>query len=125
MSPAVDHQPAVPAAGTRAPLGRRIIALVIDWGLAMAISAGLLNNHPMTTLGVFALMTFLLVATRGATIGHTFLGLQVRTVGGGHPRVVQALIRTVSLALVIPAVVWGLDGRGLHDVWATTDIVRR
>jgi len=35
------------------------------------------------------------------------------------------LIRTVSLCLVIPAVVWGLDGRGLHDVWAGTQIVRR
>lgn len=108
----------------QAPLGRRVVALVVDWGLATAISAGFLDNHPLATLGVFALMTLVLVATRGATIGHTLLGLRVRAVDGGAPRPLQALIRTGSLCVVVPAVVWGLDGRGLHDVWAGTRIVR-
>jgi len=110
---------------TRAGLGRRVIALAVDWAIAMAISAGFLDNHPLATLGVFAVMTWLLLATRGATIGHTLVGLQVRTVDGGPVSPLQALIRTASLCVVIPAVVWGLDGRGLHDVWAGTTIVRR
>lgn len=109
---------------TRAPLGRRVLALAIDWAIAMAISAGFLDNHALATLAVFAVMTWLLLATRGATIGHTVLGLRVRNADGGAAGPLQALIRTVSLCLVIPAVVWGLDGRGLHDVWARTAIVR-
>ncbi len=113
------------ATTTRAGLGRRVIALVIDWALATAISAGFLDNHPLATLGVFALMTWLLLATRGATIGHTLLGMQVRSVDGGAAGPLQVLIRTASLCVVVPAVVWGLDGRGLHDAWAGTDIVRR
>ena len=36
----------------------------------------------------------------------------------------RALVRTIGLCLVIPAVVWGSDGRGLHDRWAGTDVVR-
>ncbi|WP_226924723.1 RDD family protein [Georgenia satyanarayanai] len=107
-----------------APLGRRIIALAVDWGVATAISAGFLDNNALATLGIFAVMTILLLATRGATIGHTLLGLRVRAVDGGAARPLQVLIRTASLCLVIPAVVWGLDGRGLHDVWAGTRIVR-
>ncbi|WP_413453036.1 RDD family protein [Georgenia phoenicis] len=113
------------APSSPAPLGRRVVALAVDWGLATAISAGFLDNHPLATLGVFALMTWLLLATRGATIGHTLLGLRVRAYQGGAATPVQVLIRTGSLCLVIPAVVWGLDGRGLHDVWAGTQIVRR
>ena len=107
-----------------APLGRRLLALAIDWAIAMAISAGFLDNHAMATLAVFAVMTWLLLATRGATIGHTVLGIRVRSADGAVAGPLQVLIRTVSLCLVIPAVVWGLDGRGLHDVWARTAIVR-
>ncbi|WP_230976620.1 RDD family protein [Georgenia wutianyii] len=110
---------------TRAGLGRRVVALAVDWAIANAISAGFLDNDPLATLGVFAVMTWLLLATRGATIGHTLLGLQVCTVDGGPVSPLQALIRTVSLCVVVPAVVWGLDGRGLHEVWAGTTIVRR
>ncbi|WP_324650981.1 RDD family protein [Georgenia sp. H159] len=110
---------------TRAPLGRRVLAVAVDWAIATAISYGFVNDHPLTVLGVFAAITWILLATRGATIGHTLLGLRVRAVDGGVARPAQVLVRTASLCLVIPAVVWGLDGRGLHDVWAGTDIVRR
>lgn len=113
------------ASTVQAPLGRRVIALAVDWAIASAISAGFLDYHPLATVGVFALMTLILLALRGATIGHTLLGLRVQAVHGGAARPLQVLIRTASLCLVIPAVVWGLDGRGLHDVWAGTQIVRR
>jgi uncharacterized RDD family membrane protein YckC len=108
-----------------AGLGRRIVALAVDWGIASAISVGFFDNHPLATVGVFAAMTWLLLATLRATIGHTLTGLVVRRADGGVPGPGQALIRTVSLALVIPAVVWGPDGRGLHDIWAGTVITRR
>lgn len=107
-----------------APLGRRAVALVVDWGLATAVSAGFLDNHPLATLGVFALSTALLVGTLGATIGHVLLGLGVRAGHGRPPGLGRALVRTVLLCLVIPAVVWGPDGRGLHDVLAGTTITK-
>ncbi|MCU1514874.1 MAG: hypothetical protein JWO10_1964, partial [Microbacteriaceae bacterium] len=34
-------------------------------------------------------------------------------------------LRTVLLSLVIPAVIWDLDQRGLHDKAAGTVLVRR
>ncbi|MEE6274509.1 RDD family protein [Georgenia wangjunii] len=107
-----------------AGLGRRILALLVDWAIASAISAGFFDFHELATLGVFALMTWILISLTGATIGHTVLGLVVRGLGG-RPGPGRAAIRTVALCLVIPAVVWGTDGRGLHDVWAGTVITRR
>ncbi len=41
------------------------------------------------------------------------------------PGPVLALVRTVLLCLVLPAVIWDADGRGLHDRFAGTAIVRR
>lgn len=107
-----------------APLGRRILALAIDWGLCVAVSLGFFDYDPLATLAVFAVMTFALVGTLGATPGHVVLGLGVRRATGVQPGPVKALIRTALLLLVIPAVVWGPDGRGLHDVLAGTTITR-
>lgn len=107
---------------TVASLGRRILALFIDWAIASAISAGFFQFHPMATLAIFALMTWLMLATLSATVGHVLAGLAVRTLAGGFAGPLRALIRTLGLCLVIPAVVWGPDGRGLHDVWAGTVI---
>ncbi|MDQ1739361.1 MAG: hypothetical protein QOE53_1013, partial [Pseudonocardiales bacterium] len=36
----------------------------------------------------------------------------------------RVLLRTVLLVLVIPAVVWDRDGRGLHDRLAGSAVVR-
>lgn len=107
-----------------ATLWRRLVALGIDWAAAVAISMGFFDFAAMATLGVFALMTFILVATLGASIGHVVCGLAVRRGPGQLPGVGRAFVRTVLLCLVIPAVVWGPDGRGLHDVVAGTTITR-
>lgn len=78
----------------------------------------------MATLAVFAGMTFLLVTTLGATIGHRLLGLRIHRMADGAtpPRPLQALVRTVALCLVVPVGIWDTDGRGMHDVWAGTRI---
>ncbi|MFD1505218.1 RDD family protein [Georgenia yuyongxinii] len=107
---------------TVASLSRRILALCVDWALASAISAGFFQFDAMATLGIFALMTWLMLSTLSATIGHVLAGLAVRTLAGGFAGPLRALIRTVGVCLVIPAVVWGPDGRGLHDIWAGTVI---
>lgn len=107
-----------------APLGRRLVALAIDWAAAVAISAGFFQYDAMVTLGIFALMTAVLVGTLGSTIGHLALGLGVRRGPGAPVGIPRAVLRTVLLCLVIPAVVWGPDRRGLHDVLAGTTIIR-
>lgn len=107
-----------------AGLARRFLALCVDWALATAISAGFFAWDAMATLAIFAAMTILMVSTLSATIGHVALGLGVRTPAGERAGIVRAIVRTVALCLVIPAVVWGRDGRGLHDVWAGTVVTR-
>jgi uncharacterized RDD family membrane protein YckC len=119
---------AAPAGSTaregQAGLGRRLLALMVDWLLAVAISAGFFAYDPTATLVIFFVMTTVLVGTAGFTIGHRALGLAIRDLAGGAPGPLRAAVRTLGLCLLIPAVVWGPDGRGLHDRWAGTQIVR-
>nr|WP_311836343.1 RDD family protein [Cellulomonas fimi] len=133
--------------GSLAPTARRLAALVVDWTVCLLISAAffpadrsafvLSQGNPTATLAVFALENVLLVGTVGYTLGHRLLGLRVRRVAptppgaeplpdDGHaPGLVPGLVRGLLLCLVIPAVVWDADGRGLHDRLAGTAIVRR
>ncbi|ACV09132.1 RDD family protein [Jonesia denitrificans] len=126
--PAHGSQPGVEGAAEpqRAPLGRRVVALIIDWAVASGITWLVFQGQPLAQLGVFALVTVVLVATLGTTIGHRLTGLRVRRINSPTPYVgvVPALIRTALLCLVIPAVVWDAQGRGLHDIAARTTIVR-
>jgi uncharacterized RDD family membrane protein YckC len=42
----------------------------------------------------------------------------------GWPGLWRPIVRSVLLALVIPAVIWDADNRGLHDKAAGTVLVR-
>ncbi len=118
----------LPAAGpgSMAPLGRRVLALMIDWLVCLLISNLAFGGHAMATLAVFAVENVLLVSTLGYTLGHRILGLQVRGLAGPGQMVgfVRGATRAVLLCLVLPAVVWDSDGRGMHDRAAGTVIVR-
>ena len=120
--------------GSRASLGRRVLALAIDWLACLLISASFFEGLPMATLAIFAAENLVLVSLLGATFGHRIAGLQVRrlevaqgtveqTVGGVG--LVRGLVRSLLLCAVIPAVVWDTDGRGLHDRFSGTVITRR
>ncbi|GII98076.1 RDD family protein [Sediminihabitans luteus] len=118
--------------GSLATLGPRVGGLVVDWVVATLVAyvltggGSLLEVPPGWQLGVFAGMTFLLVATVGGTLGHRLLGMQVRVLGAprGAVGLWRAAVRTVLLCLVIPAVVWDRDGRGVHDRAAGTVLLR-
>lgn len=137
--PSSPDTPSAPSA--RVP--RRLAGIGIDWVLSLLISSAffpdpdypveavsaveraLLSGSSFATLGVWAAQHLLLVATLGSTIGHRIVGLRVvREDGAPAVGLIKAAIRTVLLALVIPAVVWGPDGRGLHDRVAHTRITR-
>jgi uncharacterized RDD family membrane protein YckC len=123
-----------------APLGRRFVALAVDWVACLVISAAvaptagglwLTRGDPWVTLAVFAVENVVLVAFAGNTLGHRLVGLRVQQVprgtrpGPAVPGLTAGAVRALLLCLVIPAVVWTADGRGLHDVAARTVIVRR
>lgn len=119
--------------GSVAGYGRRLIALVVDWLLAMLISGVLtavFHWSPMTrsftTLAVFGVLAWVLTAIFGTTAGKRLAGLRVAGLDGGR-RVgaLWAFERAVLLVLLVPAVLWDRDHRGLHDRAAGTVVVVR
>jgi len=122
--------------GSVARPGRRIGALAIDYAAATIIAtaffgydqfalpadAGLTLFAPMA---VFAAMNVLFIPTLGGSPGHRLVGLRLQLVRGGWVGLWRPIVRTLLLVLVIPAVVWDSDQRGLHDKAAGTVLVRR
>lgn len=115
--------------GSIAPLGRRFGALFIDWALCMVIAYGLLARGDQQAagnwaLGVFLVMSLLTVGTLGSTPGKRILGLRVLAEDGGRLGAGRVVLRSVLLLLVIPAIVWDRDSRGLHERLARAVQVR-
>ena len=104
--------------------GRRVLALCIDWAAALAISGAFFGGDAMATLAVFALEQVLLVGLVGYSLGHRIAGLRVERLNGAPAGLPAAAVRTVLLCLVIPAVIFDPDQRGLHDKAAGTVVVR-
>jgi uncharacterized RDD family membrane protein YckC len=124
----------LPATGVSsvAGLGRRIVALAIDWFLAYGIAAlltgpGALDdpNLGWSVLGIWYLLTAVPVAVFGASAGMTVLRIRVASLDSsaviGVPR---ALLRTALIALVLPALARDEDGRGWHDRATRPGVVR-
>ena len=119
--------------GSVAGFGRRFVALVIDW-LACLLLVRLFLPHidygtpdsSLATLGFFLAELTLFTWLVGASFGQRLLGLAVvRLDGGGGPGLVRALLRSLQICLVVPAVIWDRDSRGLHDRSMGTVVVRR
>lgn len=106
--------------GSIAPVGRRIGALFIDWFLCLVIAYGLIAQgdargaNQWTTV-VFAVLSVLTLGTIGMTPGKRLLRLRVVRLDGTRLGFGAVVLRTLLLLLVIPAVVWDRDTRGLHD----------
>ncbi|GAB4100443.1 RDD family protein [Sinomonas halotolerans] len=105
--------------------GRRVLALCIDWAACSAIVWAFFGGSSLAILGVFALEQVLLVGLVGTSLGHRIAGLRVQRLDGGTVGLPAAAVRTLLVCLVIPAVVFDPDQRGLHDKAAGTVIVRR
>lgn len=110
--------------GSVASFGRRLAAVTVDW-IASVLVARAVTDDPWVPLLVFVVESLLLLPTLGATFGMKLLGLRVIRLGSpGLVPPLRAVVRTVLLAVVIPATIWDRDGRGLHDKAAGTVVVR-
>ncbi|HKN95782.1 MAG TPA: RDD family protein [Pseudonocardiaceae bacterium] len=118
----------LPAAGpgSVASLGRRLVALIVDCVLATLVATlfvrpGALTPAHVQSLNYWSLLTWFLITVVGTgffatTPGMLLLGIHVARVDGGSMLLpLRAAVRAVLVALVIPAVVWDRDRRGLHD----------
>lgn len=110
--------------GSVAGFGARIAALVVDW-LPCVLVANLATANPQfSTLVLFAVLTVLTVGATGRSPGHALLGLRVARLDEGRPGWGAAVVRTVLICLVVPPVVYDVDGRGLHDRAVGTVVLR-
>jgi uncharacterized RDD family membrane protein YckC len=119
-----------------APMGRRLIALIVDWALCYLIASSIVRHNVFTVsdahyqdaqwlaLLLFAFEVYVLTAISGLTVGKRLLGLRAIRTDGSRPGFKWAAVRTVLLLFVIPACLSDRDLRGLHDRAADTIVVR-
>lgn len=105
--------------------GRRIGALFIDWGLSVLVSAGFFQYDSFATLGIFAVTQIVFLIFLSGSVGHIVFRMRVVPIAGGWIGAWRPIVRTVLLCLLIPALVWDRDQRGLHDKAAGTVLVLR
>jgi uncharacterized protein YybS (DUF2232 family) len=87
------------------------------------------NSYGSTQSGTLTLLIFVVqvaffTVLIGASFGQQLLGIGIRSVSGGRIGVIQSILRTLLLALVIPALIWDRDGRGLHDKLTNAAVLR-
>ncbi|GAA0960641.1 RDD family protein [Frigoribacterium faeni] len=107
-----------------ARIGRRVGGIAIDWALAYIVAFAFFQGEGIAITIVFVLIQIVFLITLGGTIGHLALRMRVVPMQGGPLGVWRPIVRTLLVAVVIPAVVWDLDQRGLHDRIAATVLVR-
>jgi uncharacterized RDD family membrane protein YckC len=116
--------------GAAAGYGRRLLALFIDWGVSLLIASFLTRifewsppQRSLWTLVIFGIQVALLVGLIGTTIGKRLAGIRVARLDGRPVGPVWSLVRTLLILLVVPALIWDRDYRGLHDRAANTIVV--
>jgi uncharacterized RDD family membrane protein YckC len=119
-----------------APMGRRLLALVIDWVLCYLIGSTIVGHSVVNvtdaryqeaswvSLLLFVFEVYVLTALSGLTVGKRLLGLRVIRTNGDRPGFRWAAVRTLLLLFVIPACLTDRDMRGLHDRASDTIVVR-
>jgi uncharacterized RDD family membrane protein YckC len=121
--------------GSVAGRGVRLGALVIDlalMGLVTSLFVPVDLNQPeqmqqfnYISVLVWYVITVAMVGLFGFTAGKLLLGLRVVRVDGivmVNP--LRAMLRTLLLAVIVPAALVDADGRGLHDKITGTVVVR-
>lgn len=113
----------------RAGQGRRMLGLVIDWALCNLITHAFITpfeskNFSFSVYFLYIGQYLLFTILGGATPGHRIVGLKiVRFLDGQLPTPKQALIRTGLLAMVVTAITFDQNGRGINERLSGTVLV--
>lgn len=120
--------------GSIARPGRRIAALAIDLASATLVGYAFFSTpdaitgvpfaNPIATNVIFFAVQVLFIPLIGGSPGHRLLGMRVSRLSGDWVGLWRPIVRTLLLGLIIPAVVWDHDQRGLHDKAVGTVLVR-
>ncbi len=112
-----------------AGMGRRFIAITLDWLMSWAVGSLIFSQDQGRSLWiplVFFLEIVLLTWLTGASAGQRVLGLTVRSYPEGFALTLpKVILRTLLILLVIPAVVYDAEGRGLHDRIVSSAVFRK
>jgi hypothetical protein len=110
-----------------------VLALVIDWAMSMLAVGAFVGPDVWSGQGVaqwaplvvFAVETWLFTSLLGGSAGQVITRVVVRRTSGAPLDPSRALLRTLLICLVIPAVIYNRDQRGLHDLAADSVALRR
>lgn len=118
--------------GEPAGLGRRLLAILIDWFASLGVVLVVLGpGRYLTTdfslihFGVFFGEIVVFTWLISASFGQRLVRIVVVRLDGGRLGLGRVLVRTALICLVIPAVVYDSDGRGLHDRAVGSVVIRR
>jgi uncharacterized RDD family membrane protein YckC len=113
--------------GSLGTASQRLAALVVDLVLS-ALVAGLFTAPELPrnwSLLVFGLEYVGFTVAFGQTPGMRLVGLRVvRVDRPARVGLSRSVLRTILLMLLVPALIWNQDSRGLHDRTSQTAIVR-
>ena len=118
--------------GAVASWGRRVLALVVDWFASWAVATFIVSTAGLgdawsdwLPLVVFWLETSVGVALAAGSFGQLALRIAVRRTDGTLVDPAGALLRGLLICLVVPAVIYNRDNRGLHDLAVRSVVVNR
>ncbi len=122
--------------GSIAATGPRLGAFVVDAIASSLVAAAFVAifRHGGDTAsrlpGTWSLLPLGIDYVIGLLVGGQTLGMylfRLRVIRVDRPEAVapaSAIVRTVLLFLLVPAIIWDRDGRGLHDRLTNTAVVR-
>ncbi|MEY3733512.1 MAG: hypothetical protein RL347_871 [Actinomycetota bacterium] len=117
--------------GQAAGLGRRALAIAIDWLLALLVARLIpgaeygTGDYAVATLVIFAVEIIALTWLTGSSFGQRVMGIAVVSQAGGRLSLWRIVVRTVLICLVIPALVYDSQKRGLQDLAVGSRVVMR
>ena len=135
-TPAPADPPVQPGAagggpGVTASLARRALAIIIDWVAALLL-ARLFSSAPygssdyaLMVLIIFAGEIIVLTWLTGSSFGQRIMGIAVVAETGGRLALWRIIVRTVLICLVVPALVYDSQRRGLQDLAVGSRVVMR
>ena len=109
--------------GSVAGFGARLLAFAVDAVVCDLVALALFRDLTWVT-AIFAVQVLVLTTVAGGSVGQLACRLRVRRLDGDPASAGRVLVRTLLLLLLVPALVWDRDGRGLHDQAAATVLVR-